>query len=54
MSEMFWASEPSHFLDDEPNFDEPIEAFLQRWPEGVYEFEATTGRGVEIESEVML
>ncbi len=54
MSEMFWASEPSHFLDDEPNFDEPIEAFLQRWPEGVYEFEATTGTGVEIESEVML
>ncbi len=52
MSELFFASEPSHFLVDEPDFDEPIEAFLRRWPEGIYEFEAETGSGAEIESEV--
>ena len=54
MSEMFWASEPSHFLEEEDNFDEPIEAFLDRWPEGDYEFEASTGTGVEIEGEATL
>ncbi len=40
MSEMFWASEPSHFLEEEDNFDEPIEAFLDRMPDGDYEFES--------------
>ncbi len=54
MSEMFWASEPSHFLEEEDNFDEPIEAFLDRWPEGDYEFEASTGTGIEIEGEATL
>ena len=54
MSEMFWASEPSHYLEDEPDFDEPVGAFLRRWPEGVYEFEGTTGTGDEIEGEATL
>ena len=53
MSEMFWASEPTHYLEDEPEFDGPIEEFLRRWPEGLYEYEATTRAGVEIEGEVM-
>lgn len=53
MSEMFWASEPTHYLEDEPDFDEPVEAFLRRWPEGAYEFEGTTGTGVEIDGEAM-
>jgi hypothetical protein len=54
MSEMFWASEPSHYLVDEPEFDEPIEAFLKRWPPGVYDFEGWTGTGVEIDGEATL
>lgn len=54
MSEMFWASEPSHYLEDEPNFDESVEDFLARWPEGEYEFEGSTDIGVELESEATL
>jgi len=54
MSEMFWASEPSHYLVDEPEFDEPIEAFLKRWPPGVYDFEGWTGTGVNIDGEATL
>ena len=49
MSEMHWASEPSHYLEDEPDFDEPIEAFLTRFPEGEYEFEGRTLDGSELE-----
>jgi len=39
LSELAFASEPSHFLVEEDNFDEPVEDFLARWPEGCYEFE---------------
>ena len=49
MSEMHWASEPSHYLEDEPDFDESIESFLARFPEGEYEFEARTITGEELE-----
>ena len=49
MSEMHWASEPSHYLVDDPTFDEPIESFLARFPEGEYEFEARTITGEELE-----
>ncbi len=34
LSEVFFASEPSHYLVDEPDFDEPVEDFLKRWPNG--------------------
>ena len=54
MSEMFWASEPSHYLEDEDNFDEPVEAFLSRWPAGEYDFEGSTGVGVKIDGEAIL
>lgn len=54
MSEMFWASEPTHYLEDEPNFDGPIEEFLETFPEGVYEFEATKLDGTEIVGEAIL
>ena len=53
MSELFWASEPSHYLEDEDNYDESVEDFLERWPEGIYEFEGTTTVGVELESEAV-
>ena len=39
LSELAFASEPSHYLVEEDNFDEPVEDFLARWPEGCYEFE---------------
>lgn len=54
LSELVFASEPSHYLVDEDNFDEPVEAFLARWPEGNYEFEGQTTVGVELESEAYL
>jgi hypothetical protein len=54
MSEMFWASEPSHYLVEEDNFDEPVAAFLARWPEGEYDFEGRTTIGVDLESEAYL
>lgn len=54
MSEMFFASEPSHYLEDEPEYDEPVAAFLRRWPAGVYEFEGSTRIGVELEGEAYL
>jgi hypothetical protein len=54
LSELFFASEPTHFLEDEPDFDGTIEAFLARFPAGEYEFEGTTGNGVELEGEAML
>lgn len=53
VSEMFFASVPSHYLEDEPNFDEPIEDFLARWPEGLYEFESRSLDGDDYESEVV-
>ena len=49
MSEMHWASEPSHYLEDEADFDESIESFLARFPAGEYEFEAGTIGGSELE-----
>ena len=54
MSEMHWASEPSHYLVDDPTFDEPIEAFLARFPEGEYEFEGRTIGGDELEGVAIL
>ena len=52
VSEIFFASVPSHYLEDEPNFDESIEDFLARWPEGFYEFESISLDGDDYESEV--
>jgi hypothetical protein len=54
LSELYFASEPTHYLEDEPNFDGTIEEFLARFPEGVYEFEGRTGKGREIEGEATL
>ncbi len=54
LSEVFFASEPSHFLIEEDNFDEFIEDFLARWPEGVYSFEGMTPSGVRLEGEALL
>lgn len=39
LSELTAASEPSHYLNDEDDYDEEVEDFLRRWPEGYYEFE---------------
>jgi hypothetical protein len=39
LSELAFASEPSHFPNDEEEYDEEVEDFLKRWPEGFYEFE---------------
>jgi len=54
MSEMFWASEPTHYLQHDPNFDEPVEGFLERFPEGQYKFKAMTPSGREVEGEASL
>ena len=54
LSELFFASEPTHYLEFEPNFDGTIEDFLARFPEGVYEFEGRTGKGGELEGEAIL
>jgi len=54
MSEMFWASEPTHYLEDEPNFDGTVESFLDQFPEGVYEFDGRLFNGGEIEGEARL
>jgi len=52
LSEMAWASEPSHFLEDEPEFDESVADFLQRWPAGNYTFEGQRVSGLgPLESE---
>ncbi len=54
VSEMYFASEPTHYLEDEPNFDGTIESFLSRFPEGVYEFEGQTVAGNKVEGEALL
>ena len=55
LSEMFWASEPTHYLEDEPDFDGTVKSFLKRFPAGVYEFEGVTTVGErEIEGEATL
>ena len=38
LSELFFATEPTHYLEDDPSFDGTVEAFLARFPEGEYEF----------------
>lgn len=47
LSELFFASEPTHYLEDEPEFDGTIEEFLARFPGGEYEFEGLTMNGGE-------
>ena len=54
LSELFFASEPTHYLEDEPNFDGTIEEFLARFPAGKYEYEGQTRNGVELEGEATL
>lgn len=54
LSELFFASEPTHYLEDEPDFDGTIEEFLARFPAGEYEFEGDTVDGGELEGEAML
>lgn len=54
LSELFFASEPTHYLEDEPNFDGTIEEFLARFPAGEYEFEGDTVNGGELEGEAIL
>lgn len=46
---MFWASEPTHYLEGEPEFDGTIEEFLARFPAGEYEFEGRTTAGPDLE-----
>lgn len=53
-SEIFFASEPSHFLIEEDNYDEDVEDFLARWPEGFYEFNGMTPAGVRLEGEGLM
>ncbi len=54
LSELFFASEPTHYLENAPNFDGTIEAFLARFPAGVYEFEGQTGKGGELVGDATL
>jgi len=55
LSELIIASEPSHYLEDEPDYDESVEKFLRRWPEGEYEFLAhRTGDLGPLESDAYL
>ena len=55
LSEMAFASEPSHYLNNEDNYDEEVEDFLRRWPQGYYEFEGRRLGGLgELESEAYL
>ncbi|NNL65913.1 MAG: fibronectin type III domain-containing protein [Myxococcales bacterium] len=48
MSEMFFASEPTHYLEEEPNFDGTVAEFLERFPEGEYGFRGRTVDGQRI------
>lgn len=55
LSEIVWASEPSHFLEDEPDYDESVDDFLRRWPQGYYEFEGKRVGGLgPLDSEAYL
>jgi hypothetical protein len=54
LSELFFASEPTHYLEDEPEYDGTVEEFLSRFPEGKYEFEGRTVDGRELEGEATL
>lgn len=55
LSELAWASEPSHYLIEEDNYDEDVEDFLRRWPEGYYEFEGKRLGGLgDLDSEAYL
>lgn len=58
LSELTFASEPDHFPEealapsDEAN--EVVQAFLKKFPAGVYEFEGKTVDGLELEGEATL
>jgi hypothetical protein len=54
LSELFFASEPTHYLENEPEFDGTIEEFLARFPEGEYEIEGHTVDGGQLEGEATL
>jgi len=54
LSELFFASEPTHYLEEEPEFDGTIREFLARFPEGEYEFEGQTVNGGELEGQATL
>ncbi len=55
LSELAFASEPSHFLNDEDEYDEEVEDFLKRWPQGYYEFEGERLGGLgSLDSEAYL
>ncbi len=54
LSELFFASEPTHYLEDEPEFDGTIREFLIRFPEGEYEFEGQTVNDGELEGQATL
>jgi hypothetical protein len=54
LSELFFASEPTHYLENEPNFDGTIDEFLARFPEGEYEFEGSTVDGVQLSGSATL
>jgi len=53
-SEIFFASEPSHFLEEEDDYDESVEDFLARWPAGEYSFKGMTPAGVRLEGSTEL
>jgi hypothetical protein len=54
LSELFFASEPTHYLEDEPEYDGTVEAVLSRFPEGKYEFEGRTVDGRYLEGKATL
>lgn len=54
MSELFFASEPTHFLEEDPAFDGTIEEFLARFPAGEYEYDGDTINSGELEGTATL
>jgi hypothetical protein len=54
LSELFFASEPTHYLEGEPEFDGTVGEFLDRIPAGEYEFEGATVNGGELEGTARL
>lgn len=54
LSEMFWASQPTHYLEDEPDFDGTIAEFLARFPEGEYGFVGRTVDGRKVVGSALL
>lgn len=54
LTDHFFASVPTHYLEDEPEFDGTIEEFLGRFPEGTYTFLGSDLDGAPVTGEATL